>query len=255
MDIALYFKESKYGNFCLIENDLISNYINNHGVWEEHLYYFYSRIIKPDSVVLDGGANIGFHTIQFAKLASQGKVYAFEPQSLIYNVLSTNILINGLSNVVSQHKLGLSDSESIETFTAMENPGVTMSESYINWGGRGFTEKDGDEEAITTTIDSFNISKLDFIKLDIQGFEYKALMGGINTIKKNMPNIFIENYDGRCAEYQIEQERAPIDLLLGLGYKGYRLLIGNQDDCIFTLNEEIISLIENENNVKFEIIK
>jgi FkbM family methyltransferase len=255
MDISLYFKESKYGNFCLIENDLISNYINNYGVWEEHLYYFYSKIIKPDSVILDGGANIGFHTIQFAKLASQGKVYAFEPQSLIYNVLSTNILINGLSNVVSQHKLGLSDNESIETFTAMENPGVTMNESYINWGGRGFTEKDGNEEAITTTIDNFNISKLDFIKLDIQGFEYKALMGGINTIKKNMPTIFIENYDGRCAEYQIEQERAPIDLLLGLGYKGYRLLIGNQDDCIFTLNEEVISLIENENNVKFEIIK
>jgi FkbM family methyltransferase len=255
MDISIYFKETEFGNFCLIENDLISNYINNYGYWEEHLYYFYSRIIKPDSVVLDGGANIGFHTVQFAKLASQGKVYAFEPQSLIYNVLSTNILINGLSDVVLQHKLGLSDIESIQVLSNISNPDITFSENCINWGGRGFTEGDGDEESTTITIDSFNISRLDFIKLDIQGFEYKALIGGINTIKKSMPTIFIENYDGRCAEYQIEQERAPIDLLLSLGYKGYRLLIGNQDDCVFTLNEEVMSLIENEKNIKFETIK
>jgi hypothetical protein len=256
MDISLYFKESKYGQFCLIENDLISNCINNYGYWEEHLYYLYSQIIKEDFIVLDGGANIGFHTVQFAKLAYKGKVYAFEPQNLIYNVLSSNILFNGLSNIVSQYKLGLSDSESIETFTSMENPGVTMGEDCINWGGRGFTEKDGGEEAKTITIDSLNLNRLDFIKLDIQGFEYKALMGGINIIKNNMPTIFIENYDGRCAESQIEQERAPIDLLLKLGYKGYRLLIGNSDDCIFTINKEVISLIEkNTANIKFEIIK
>ena len=254
MDVSLYFKESKYGHFCLIENDLISNCINSYGFWEEHLYNLYSQIIKEDYVVLDGGANIGFYTVQFAKLANKGKVHAFEPQNLIYNVLSSNILFNGLSDIVSQYKLGLSDIESIETFTSMENPGVTMGEYFINWGGRGFTEKDGGEEAKIVTIDSFNLNKLDFIKLDIQGFEYKALIGGINTIKNNMPTIFIENYDGRCADYQIEQERAPIDLLLELGYEGYRLLIGNGDDCIFTINKDIITLIE-KSNFNFEKIK
>ena len=254
MDISLYFKESKYGQFCLIENDLISNCINSYGFWEEHLYYLYSQIIKEDFIVLDGGANLGFHTIQFAKLANKGKVHAFEPQNLIYNVLSSNILFNGLSDTVSQYKLGLSDIESVETFTSMKNPGVTMGEYCINWGGRGFTEKDGGEEAITTTIDSFNLPKLDFIKLDIQGFEYKALIGGINTIKNNMPTIFIENYDGRCEEKIKEQERAPIDLLLELGYEGYRLLIGNGDDCIFTTNKDVIALIE-KSNFNFEQIK
>jgi len=114
MDISLYFKESKYGQFCLIENDLISTFINNHGFWEEHLYNLYSQIIKEDFIVLDGGANLGFHTVQFAKLANKGKVHAFEPQNLIYNVLSSNILFNGLSDIVSQYKLGLSDTESTQ---------------------------------------------------------------------------------------------------------------------------------------------
>lgn len=255
VDVSLYFKESKYGLFCLIEKDLISNCISNYGYWEEHLYYLYSQVIKEDSIVLDGGANLGFHTVQFGKLASKGKVYSFEPQNLIFNVLSTNILINNLSDTVEQHRLGLSDHESVEVFTSMKNPGVTMGEFCINWGGRGFTEKDGNEQAKTITIDSLNIGKLDFIKLDIQGFEYKALMGGINTIKNNMPTIFIENYDGRCEEKIKEQERAPIDLLLSLGYKGYRALIGNNDDCIFTTDPEVISLVENKSQIKFETIK
>jgi len=254
MDISLYFKESKYGQFCLIENDLISTFINNYGFWEEHLYNLYSQIIKEDFIVLDGGANLGFHTVQFGKLANKGKVYAFEPQNLIYNVLSSNILFNGLSNIVSQHKLGLSDTESTEILSNISNADITFNEYCINWGGRGFTEGDGDEKATTITIDNFNLPKLDFIKLDIQGFEYKALMGGINTIKKNMPTIFIENYDGRCADYQIEQERAPIDLLLNLGYNGYRLLIGNSDDCIFTTDKNIENLIK-QFNINFEQIK
>jgi len=261
-NISLYFKENKYGNFCLIENDLISNFIKDNGHWEEHLCYFYSKIIKPDSIILDGGANIGFHTIQFAYLANKGKVYAFEPQSLIYNVLSTNILINGFSDIVSQYRLGLSDKESTETFTSILNPGIsgfgdTINEFCINWGGRGFIEGDGDEEATTVTIDSFNIPKLDFIKLDIQGFEYKALLGGINTIKNNMPTIFIENYDGRCSDDEEvkKRERDPIDWLLNLGYKGYRLLFGNGDDCIFTTDQDVILLIENEKDIKIEIIK
>lgn len=255
MNISIYFKETKFGNFCLLENDLISTCINESEYWEPHLFYLYSKIIKKDDIVLDGGANIGFHTVQFAKLASEGKVYAFEPQSVIFNVLSTNILLNGASDIVEQHRLGLSDVEAEETLTSMTNPGVAMGENYINWGGRGFTEGDGDEKATTVSIDSLDISKLDFIKLDIQGFEYKALKGGINTITSNMPTIFIENYDGRCDEKHKEQERAPIDFLLNLNYKGYRLLVGNRDDCVFTIDENIISLLENDEYIKFEIIK
>ena len=58
----IYFKETQFGHFCLIENDLISNCINNYGYWEQHLYHFYSQFIKQDDIIIDGGANIGFMT-------------------------------------------------------------------------------------------------------------------------------------------------------------------------------------------------
>ena len=51
----IYFKETQFGHFCLLEKDLISNYISNYGYWEQHLYFFYSQFIQPDYTILDGG--------------------------------------------------------------------------------------------------------------------------------------------------------------------------------------------------------
>ena len=75
------------GSFLVLKNNLIGRFINHYGVWENHLYEIYSKLIKPKDIILDGGANIGFHTIHVAKLSVEGKVYAFEPQKLIFNLL------------------------------------------------------------------------------------------------------------------------------------------------------------------------
>jgi hypothetical protein len=94
------------------------------------------------------------------------------------------------------------------------------------------------------------------MKIDVQGYEHNMLKGSEILIKNNKPVIFIENYDGLCGNdiKPQERERAPIDLLLSWGYKGYRLLMGNNDDCIFTYNTDIESLLQSL-NFKYEIIK
>lgn len=247
----LNFKRTPFGVFCLIEKDLISNYINSVGYWEKHLYYFYSQFIKPDFVVIDGGANLGFHTVQFAKLANQGEVYSFEPQPLIYNVLSTNCLVNSLSNIVKQYRLGLGDEPTSLKMTPLKEQEFTP--ECINYGGRGVTASDeGEEKVEIITIDSLNLPKLDFIKLDVQGFEYKALMGGIDTIKNNKPIIFLENY------LNSESDKTVIELLLSWGYVSYRLLCTeHNEDCILldpTKHTTEIELIENQKEIKFEKI-
>ena len=214
----IYFKETQFGHFCLIENDLISNCINNYGYWENHLQYFYTQFIKPNDIIIDGGANIGFHSIQFAKLANQGKVYCFEPQPLIFNVLSTNILINGATDIVKQFRLGLGDN--------------------------------GEEEVQLTTIDNLQLSKLDFMKLDVQGFELKTLLGGKNTIVTYHPIIFIENY------LNLEDDIKVIKLLEKWGYIIYRLsCTEHQEDCIalYPLNHiKEIKFIENQKQITWK---
>ena len=222
----LYFKETEFGHFCLLEKDLISNAITNYGYWELHLYHFYSQFIKPNYTIIDGGANIGFHSIQFAKLANEGSVYCFEPQPLIYNILTTNILINGATDIIKQSKLGLGEKENMK-FKMTPLKEQEFSEHCINYGGRGLTDSDeGEEAVILTTIDNLNLDKLDFIKLDVQGFELATLKGGEKTIKSNSPIMFIENYS------DLEQDKKVIDLVKEWGFDVYRLQVGNKEDCI-----------------------
>lgn len=221
----IYFKETKYGHFCLLEKDLISNFINQHGVWEHHLFYIYSNFIKEDDIIIDGGANLGFHTICFASLADKGTVYSFEPQPLIFNILSTNILLNGATDIVKQFRLGLSNTKEILKMTPLDEQ--IFSEDCINWGGRGLTlSEDGEEEVVLTTIDELNLSKLDFVKLDVQGFEYETFEGGEKTFKSNLPIIFLENYP------DVSKDQSVIKLLQEWGYINYRLMVSHNEDCI-----------------------
>ena len=242
----LYFKQSKYGLFCLIEKDLISNFVNTHGFWEIHLYELYKHMINPTDIVLDAGANIGLHTVKFAKLANEGKVIAFEPQPFIYNVLTVNILCNGVTDIVEQHKLGLSNKVKNQKMTLLSKQ--FFSEDCINYGGRGIADE-GEEEVKTTTIDSLSLNKLDFIKMDIQGSELNAIKGGINTITKNKPIIFLENY--KTKESDIE----TLKILKDIGYICYRLTVGNKEDCILIdgkKHKNIKDIMEKDNQILYE---
>jgi FkbM family methyltransferase len=248
----IYFKETQFGHFCLIEKDLISNCVNDYGYWEQHLYYFYSQFIKPNSIIIDGGANIGFHSIQFANLANQGKVYCFEPQPLIFNVLSTNILINGVTDIIKQYRLGLGDQANIKLrMTPIKEQ--EFSSTCINYGGRSLTNSDqGEEEVSMITIDDLKLDRLDFIKLDVQGFELATLHGGKNTIQTNHPLMFLENYPNS------EEDQQVIKLLKEWDYQVYRLLCTeHQEDCIVfhpQTHIEEIKFIENQTFIKYNKI-
>jgi FkbM family methyltransferase len=241
----IYFKETQFGTFCLLEKDLISNFISNYGYWEQHLFYFYSQFIKEEYIIIDGGANIGFHTVCFAALANKGKIYSFEPQPLIFNLLSTNILINGSTDIVNQFRLGLGETNNKLKMSPLKDQ--LFSEDCINYGGRSLTDlEEGEEEVEMTTIDNLNLDKLDFIKLDIQGFELEAIKGGEKTLKNNHPIFFLENYLD-----SIKDQKA-IEILNKWGYEVYRLQIGNKEDCIAFYppkHKTEIEIIKNQNQI------
>ena len=134
-------------------------------------------------VVVDGGANIGLITIPIAK-KTKSKVYSFEPQKQIFYCLAGNAAINNLENIYAYNQ-GLGDN--IEK----------MFVPYINYSTGGdfgdveLNYESGDEVFIVT-IDSLNLSRLDFLKLDVESMEIHALNGGKETIKKFRPWCWIE---------------------------------------------------------------
>lgn len=213
-------KNVGFGSYLVLENDLIGRFIANHGFWEMHLIEIYKRLITPDDVILDAGANIGFHTIQFAVLGK--KVYAYEPQKIIFNLLSTNILLNGVTDKVEQYRLGIGDKNCIIKMQPLSM--FDESNGCHNYGGRGLTTKDdGEEEVELIKFDK----QIDVVKIDIQGSELFALRGMETIIDDCEPWFMIENYR------EHDNDKIVLEFLLNKGYVIYRPTeILPPEDCI-----------------------
>ena len=146
------------------------------------LYFFYKNIsdrrkivlfkniIKPGMRVLDLGANIGFYTVLFSKLAGKnGKVFAFEPDAKNYKYLEGNT--KTLHNVIVEKKAVSDKTGKINLFISKDLN--VDHQSYDIGEGRVCEEVDA------IALDDYFLDdiKIDFIKIDIQGYESIALKG------------------------------------------------------------------------------
>jgi FkbM family methyltransferase len=264
MQKSLEIVSSQFGNFIIDEYDLIGNFIKQYGVWEYHLYEIYSKMINKDSYCIDAGANLGFHSIQFGKLGK--KVHSFEPQSYVYNQLCANVLLNNLSDVIESYKVGLGAEEENKQMWNIEHENW-VGDGMHNWGGRGIIQDNLDPERANNNeyreedvikvvaLDSLNISKCDFMKIDVQGYEHNLLIGAENLINNNKPIIFLENHSEKDDANAPKTKQHLIDL----GYEFYRLNINHQEDCILIHPEnpnyqQPLEVI-NEFTSKYKIVK
>lgn len=225
-EIQFEFVETPLGPYLINEHDLIGNFIKQQLFWEPHLINYYSNIIESTDVVIDAGANLGYHTVQFAKLAKT--VYAFEPQKMIFNQMCTNLLFNGVSDNVYTYRYGLG--EKFETKQLCSAEEHDFKNGIINFGGRGIKDEPIDNNRWFDIIeiiplDSLQIDVCNLIKMDIQGYEFYALTGAMKLITKNYPVMLMEN-SGQ------ELDKKAIKILSDLGYECYRYMIGTAEDCI-----------------------
>lgn len=138
-------------------------------------------IVKPGMHVFDLGANIGWFTLVLSKLVgNNGHVYSFEPDPYLFEILKENIKLNGLENV-SIFPLAISNKTGIGKLNLNSSQdGDNRLESE--------TIKINSVDVEITTIDEFckkHNTKIDFLKMDIQGSEPKALDGMTTTISQN----------------------------------------------------------------------
>jgi FkbM family methyltransferase len=213
MKTLIQTEDKGFGSFIVLKEDLIGRYIQNMGFWEIPQHNIYSVILQKTDVVLDAGANIGFHTVGMAKIAK--KVYSFEPQPIMYNILTANILFNDLTTKVEQFRLGLGESEATVKLCPLND--YKESDGVDNYGARGIAteEEYGDEEIKIIAFDSLEVD-VDAVKMDIQNYELEALKGMVNTLKKCKPWIMIENY------IDVEKDKKVLEFLKDLNYEIYR---------------------------------
>ncbi len=155
------------------------------GWWETDNLAILKKYLNDDAVCLDIGANIGALTIPMADIVKH--VYAFEPGPEIYGMLNTNILNNGIKNVTL-----------INAAIGSKKDTVYFHHNRSNVGGSYVTASD--DTYSTSSVPSIrldtwakdNLTRLDFIKCDIEGFEVKFLKGAKQTLKKYKPLMLIE---------------------------------------------------------------
>jgi FkbM family methyltransferase len=149
---------------------------------------------------LDCGANIGVHTIEWAKqMHNWGKVIAFEAQERIYYALAGNIAINNCLNTTAHLAAVGSENGTIKipvpdyllpaSFGSLE-----LKQSQNNeFIGQNIDYSDAAMSSVQLkTIDSFNLPRVDLIKIDVEGMEVDVLNGAAETIKRCKPIMTIE---------------------------------------------------------------
>ncbi len=151
-------------------------------------------------IAIDCGANIGVHTIEWAKaMFGWGKVISIEAQERIYYALAGNIAINNCFNASAIYAaVG-----AVDGFIYVPEPDYMMPGSFgsleiQNKNNNEFIGQtiDYSEEKCTKTkmiaIDSLNLERLDFIKIDIEGMEVDALRGAESSLRKFKPQMLVE---------------------------------------------------------------
>lgn len=162
--------------------------------YNEYQNYINKLLLKhgrKDSIILDIGANIGSFTVSFAKLFPSCKVHAFEMMDKTYKALQKSVELNELDNVIT-HNIGLYDKDGVYGINYKSNMlGHTCIVDDVMLKSNPVAVVNNN--AICTTLDSFNLENVSFIKMDIQGAEYFALLGAEKTLR-NSDCVIIAEY-------------------------------------------------------------
>ena len=191
-----------------------------------------SKFDFKDSIVIDIGANVGTISIYILeKGASQ--IFAFEPGPL-YIDLKKNLDLNNIDEKIMPIKLGLSDKEQLMYWAEDQNNRgnahliKNLDELDLSKHLTIFGDKNSIQKVEVSTLDNYFLNnvileKLDFIKIDVEGLEWKVIKGGINLIKKFRPIVIAETHKSTSDMYGYDCITPLFQFFYKEGYESYSL--------------------------------
>jgi 23S rRNA U2552 (ribose-2'-O)-methylase RlmE/FtsJ len=154
--------EFKYGPYKLYYPKVYYQFLKEVFIFD----VYRSNLIRKNDIVLDLGATIGdFSVLASKKVGKKGKVIAIEPNIEDYKILKLNIKRNYCENVVPLN-LGV---------------GNKFGEEEITFWGKTFKCT---INTLKNILNELNIQKIDFVKMDIEGFEIDVISNSIDIIKE-----------------------------------------------------------------------
>jgi FkbM family methyltransferase len=217
-DLCYYIDPSSALDRHIIVNGILDDWIATH----------LKDLVRPTATILDIGANAGLLAVPFAKIhVPQGTVIAFEPNNDVLKQMRVNVALNDLSNVV------------IESIALQDDPSMTKIRFNIREAldGDGLLNKgistiqsialhsQGASSVTASTVDQYvrtkKVKRVDFIKIDVEGAEYRVLKGSLETIKRDRPIIHYEFSIVLDELTKSDNSSQTFELLAELGYVQY----------------------------------
>jgi len=158
------------------------------------------HLLYGDGVVaIDCGANIGVYTLEMAKtMQGWGSVISFEAQEKVYYALAGNVILNNCLNVTAKlcavgAECGKINIPEVNYLLPSNFGGFELKpRENGEFIGQPIDYSTNSKSVDMVTIDSLNLERLDFLKIDVEGMEVEVLQGAKNTIEKYHPQMIIE---------------------------------------------------------------
>jgi len=217
---------TRVGDMTYVKHDqFIGRSLKTYGEWAQLEIDRLLDYLAPGDFAIDVGANIGFHTLSFArKVGKSGAVWAFEPDPVNGLLLRHNILQSGLDEVIVPFDLAVSEKLGLCRFRTAP---IAAPE---NFGHTGVDPLEGDYPRVALPLDALLIDRAPaLIKIDIEGHELPALSGMCELIDKHRPVISVE------ADTADEVE-ANGAFLAAMGYDIYSLVVSAYNPGNFAEN-------------------
>ncbi len=195
-------RECRYGPMLAFDHDqVITRSLQLYGEWSEHEISVLYRYVGNNTVVLDVGANIGTHSLAFAKQHPSCMVWGFEPRPLVNSLAWANCARNGAHNVTI-FPMGCGDVEAqlrlCPPLANETNVGAfSLRQSLLD--SKALTQQDAKNASVRIDVRVAPLDSMDFpfrvslLKIDVEGLEQEVLTGAQIMLARDQPAVFFES--------------------------------------------------------------
>lgn len=185
------------------------------GVFERELQPVFEQFAKPGAVCLDIGANLGYYTVKMAALGAT--VHAFEPDPFNFHLLEKNVRENGLEARVTLNRAACGSAAGQASIA--REPG-TANYGAVHVAGAG-EQASAEVELVRVDVRVPQGEKVDFVKIDVEGFEPEALEGARAILERDRPAVLCEFNTYALEGYAKDAPARLLELMRTLGYRAY----------------------------------
>lgn len=172
-------------------------------------------LLQPGQTVVDVGANIGYYTLLFSRLVGeQGRVISFEPDPNNFALLCRNLADNRCTNVAPHRCAVGAEQTTLKLYRCPGNHGMHRAYESICCGDEFVSV-----ESVVLDQHLADEPRIDFLKMDIEGFEYFALQGMSRLLEQHSPTILIEFSPSALAEAGV----STTDFIRFFAERGYTI--------------------------------